>query len=357
MNDKTNTMHFEDDVFLAYIDEELATDEALALETHLHDCLRCQKEFFEIARLAGFTSSTLTFATSPLTNSRKLTSRSAKWGILQKSGVAAAILVVLAGGGSLGSQHVRSALAAILQTFTINQVQAVQVSAKDLRSVGNILSQNGKVNLSAYGSVTTDQAMQPATVPVDQVSAKSGLPNDWPTALANANNLQAVVTSAGQATFELHVNAINNLLKQEGASQLFPQSLDNAPITVTVPAVASISGGGYQLVEARVPTLSVPGTVSVTEVKNAFLSIPFLPSSLSQAISSIGNWRQTLIVPTSGQVTNLQFQGHSAFLTTGPQQGDDTLVWIANGVIHAFSGPLPQGGQNAFIQQMNQWFS
>ncbi len=355
MNDKIKTPHYEDDVFLAYIDEELEANEAAQLESHLRDCPQCRKEFLDIARLAGFTSSNLSFTASVSAKQARI--GAAKRGIWQKSGVAAAILVLLAAGGSLGSQHVRTALAAILQTFTINQVQAVQVSAKDLRNVDNILTQNGKVNLSTYGSVTTKQVMQPASVPLDQVSAKSGLPNDWPTALAGATNLQAVVTSAGQATFLLHVNAINDLLKQEGATQLFPQSLDNAPITVTIPAVANISGGGYQLDEARVPTLSVPGTISVTAVKNAFLSIPFLPSSLSQAISSIGNWRQTLIVPTSGQVTNLQFQGHSAFLTADALPGDDTLVWIANGVIHAFSGPVPQGGQSAFINQANQWFS
>ncbi|MHB1628753.1 MAG: zf-HC2 domain-containing protein [Bacilli bacterium] len=293
---------------------------------------------------------------------------------------AAAVVVI----GVFAVTPARGVLAAFLQTFRVQNLQAVQLTQNDLSRLKEVLTQKGKLSISQLGSFDTVKSSRgTAGLSVAQAAVASGLPNLWPTSIpfsAGAGNTASAM-SPGETVIRLNVSNINASIQAYGGTVLFPESVNGVPIQVQVPAsfsassyvgpngptsgaasgaassatsgaksgaasgatsgtasgatAGSTSGVSYNLVELRAPVVTVQGGVNMTQIKNAILALPMMPSALKEAIAGASNWRDTLFLPTvSGQTQSMTFHGMPAVLGTNVTQPNSyTLIWLNHGVI------------------------
>jgi hypothetical protein len=322
----------EDWEWMAYADGELAEERSALLSAHRDACPVCRTRLRAASELLALADEAL-LAVEPPAKLRPRTRgrRPLAW---VASGVAAAVLLTLA------LPRVRTALAAAAQAFQIQHVQAVPITPSEVAQVTNALTEHGRVTLRHFGSVDVSEHGTSSTMNPTDLPTRAGLPDLWPTGLGA--QVLAVVEPARTMTFRFHIGRINALIESLGATQLFPEALDNRPFRLTLPPMAVMAdgladGNTVSLTEMGQPTLAVPAGVSLEAVRAAILNLPFLPPNLAQAVSSVGNWRDTLVVPLPGHPENIRFLGHPAILESDNQDHMTALIWIQQGIIVAFS--------------------
>lgn len=341
----------EESVWLRYLDRELDAGESDRLSDHLERCAACADRVFELVELTQFTQSALKAGDvpvpEPVSGPRPRTVWR-RWG-----GVAAAAAVALAAVGSIGPHQV---LAALANTFQMNQLQTVSLSQQQIFNMMNKLNQNGKVDLKQFGSVQVHQAASTHQAPMglSQAYRSSGLPAVLPPSAAPAGT-QANLTPATTLVFTPKVDAINRLIRMEGGTQFFPASLNNQPVTLKVSQslTAYSQSSQVNMTEMRMPTLTVPPGVSVKKVAVAFASLPFLPANVRQSLLAIHDWKTTLVMPVQGTTQSVTVQGHPATFDVSKQ--GQQLVWVQNGVLVVFSHYGGSETASQFLAQVRQW--
>ena len=298
--------------WLAYWDDELTPLQTESAERHLATCAGCRAQLKGmVGRLAGIDPSGI----APARGARRVSRPASR--VALSVGAAA---VVLAAASPFG----RSAIASVVNTYTVSHLQAVSVTRGEMKTMFQRVTQNGHASLARYGSVSESGLRQkPTALPASRLTSATGLPNLWPVGLAMPAT--ALVGTGGHVTFQLHVQALNALILDEGGSHLFPAALSGVPFTVQVPAralwvgAANTNAAGVTVAESEVPTLVAPGGVSTREVWSAVQGLPFLPASVSQALAAMPTPGATALVPVSGAGHGVSFQGHRAVVEKTPK--------------------------------------
>jgi len=316
--------------WLRYLDGEGDAEERGALRAHLEHCGRCRDE------VAALTALVMRIDRALLDEpcGRRTGGPPGRHRLYGGAVAAAAVLgIVLTAFGPA-----RRALADAMTVFEPRQIEAVPVSPNALRRLADQLTRHGTVSLDAFGSVHVLQGSAPYTTSSTTLAARTGLPDLWPAALGPAT---AVVHPAQTAVFMLNVAHINAWLATTGATTLFPRSLTGDAFRIHVPTVATLKaavrGGSDVLVEMGAPALDVPRGVPLDQVRDAVLNLPFLPENLRFALSAVGNWRKTLVLPLPGHPENVTFLGHPAVIEPAPDGTSVSVIWIQPGAVAVFT--------------------
>ncbi len=347
-----------DPQWLEFLDQEITDEVDAMLQTHLESCGNCRSRLHDIAALAA--SSTEAFGMPEENRSHRFVfKQTARTKTTLVASVAALILIL----SSLSSSG-RHVLAAVWQTLLFRQVNAVQITSSQLAQINSRLTQGGRVNIKHYGSISLTQqghsqvSVKWATLRRTNKEARVW-PKEWPSP-------QASIQSAQRLTLTLNVQAINQLLQAEGDKTLFPRSLNHVPITVNIPQITTLSlqpGPSHpqspfaQLSVSSVPTLVVPKGLNMIRVSRAIESLPFLPSSVTQQLTAVGNHlSSTLLIPSQGPSTHFTIQGVPGLISVSPGS-DYQATWIRHHVLYSLNY---QPGRNlklkAFERQVSQWF-
>lgn len=340
-----------EEAWLAYSDGEGDGSLRETMARHLQHCRDCQRTMAGLAKLAALTDQALLGEVPPRFPKRRASARP-----LVYAGAAAAVILGVVLAASAPARHV---LADALTVFQPTRVQSVGIPVGTLRTLMNSLTQNGSVSLDTFGSAHLVRGAAPYSTATGTLTGRTGLPDLWPSSLGPAT---ASVQPAETASFSLNVPRINTWLQSEGATALFPTSLEGESFTVNVPTSAmmqaNVSGGYDALVEMTTPSLDVPSGVPVSQVRAAILSLPFLPQNLRTALSAVGNWRQTAVLPLPGNPVNTTFLGNPAVIEPAPNGKSVTVVWIHQGVVAAFTEYRVAGMTvGAFQKDLNRLFS
>ncbi len=316
--------------WMRYLDGEVDLTESLF--QHLEACPLCAERLAEAATLLGFSDQAHAGRPVPVRRPRP---RSRRAIVAAAAAALLAFFVVSLGAG-------RTTLADVLNIFQVKAVASATITPSQVQALMGALSRGGTVKLSYYGSVSPLTSASSRMVPVASLPTVARLPDLWPGSWGAATSR---VTTANRITFRLNVSHINQLIAMDHGRQYFPAALNEVPFVLTVPESATTAatrgGVSYGLVELRQPALSLPAGVDVTAVRNAILGLPFLPPSLARTISSIGNWRNTLILPVMGQSRNVTMDGHPAVLEVSPSGRGLALVWEQDGVLVGFGAHAP----------------
>lgn len=337
-------------VWISYLDREPDEGESDRLSNHLERCTDCQDRVFGLVELSDFTQTAL--KTGGI-QAEVIPSRQRRPELRRRWGVAAAgAAVVLAAVTGVGPHRV---LAALANTFQMNQLQTVTLNQQDFFTIENQLNQNGKVDLKQFGSVQVKHApnAQPQpSISLSKAYQLSGLPQVWPVASA-PSGIQANIQSAATLVIVPKVAAINRLIRMEGGHQLFPQALNNQPVTLYIPQQMNVYNQSLDVMEMRMPTLTVPNGVSVNQVAAAIASLPFLPPNVRQSLLAIHDWKQTLILPVGGKVSRVSIQGRSAVLSQSPNNLQ--LMWVNHGVLVQIGDYGKNASAPQLLARVRQW--
>jgi len=336
--------------WLRYWDDELSPLEAEAAERHLAQCDACRSRMRTLAAtLAAVDDHVVGDKPRPAPRAlRSSTRRVPGWAYGVSAAAVAGLLLAVVPAG-------RSAVASVTSTYTVSHLETVAVTRSEMRTAWKELTQNGHVSLTRYGSVTAEGLRHaPTTLPLSELASQTGLPNMWPSALTAPAT--ALVGTGGSVTLELHVNAVNALILDEGGTHLFPAALSGVPFTVNMPPRAVMMGAagtnaaGVVVGEARVPTLTVPGGINQKQVWAAVTSLPFLPASVTNALAALPDPGSTALVPVTGSGQTVEFMGHHAVLTKA--HGAWVLVYLHGSTL---VGLAKQGSGGMSATQFVSW--
>jgi hypothetical protein len=253
------------------------------------------------------------------------------------AGAAAAVIVVSLFTTSLGDR----ALAALQQSFRIQHVVGIGISADDMATISGLLDHGSpegdrSFSLAQYGTLTQSGGGEGSTITWEEAEKRMGaslLQPENPT----ATDFQPATT----ITFNLNVNAVNRLLTRLGSATTLPAEADGKAIQLYVPdgitTEGTLSGKPVRLLQFGKPELTVEDGIDAATVREAVLGLPVLPDSLRTKLAAIGDWQSTLPVPArDGVTTNLRLGGRDAIMTVDGQKR--FLFWVDGDRIGLLSG-------------------
>jgi hypothetical protein len=253
------------------------------------------------------------------------------------AGVAAAAVVIGLFTTPLGDR----ALAVMQETFRIQHVVGVGMSADDMASISNLLDRGSpegdrSFKLAQYGSLTQSGGGKVPLVTWEEAEQRMGsrvLKLEKPTTLT----FQPATT----VTLNLSVKSVNRLLTRLGSTTTLPAEADGKAIRLHIPGgittEGTLSGQTVRLLQFGKPELTVEDGIDAATVREAVLGLPVLPDSLRTKLSAIGDWQNTLPVPArDGVTTSLRLGGHDAVMTMGDKYRH--LLWLDGDRMSLLSG-------------------
>lgn len=255
------------------------------------------------------------------------------------AGVAAAVMVVGLFTTPLGDR----ALAAMQQTFRIQHMVGVGISADDMATISSVLERGSpegdrSFNLAQYGTLTQSGGGEAHTLTWSEAEKRMGAP-----LLKLGNPTDPTYQPATTLTFKLNVNSVNRLLTRLGSKTTLPDEADGKIIRLYIPdgiaAEGTLSGKPVRLLQFGKPELTVENGIDAATVREAVLGLPVLPDSLRTKLAAIGDWQSTLPVPArDGVTTSLRLGGHDAVMTVDGK--DRYVLWLAADRMGLLSGEI-----------------
>ncbi|MFC0215389.1 hypothetical protein ACFFK0_23630 [Paenibacillus chartarius] len=253
------------------------------------------------------------------------------------AGAAAAVMIVGLFASPLGDR----ALAAMKQTFRIQHLVGVGMTADDMTNISNLL-ENGSpdgdrsFNLAQYGTLTQTGGGKSLNLTWNEAEQRMGAP-----LLQPVNPSAPSYQPASTLTFNLNVTAVNRLLTRLGSTTTLPAEADGKAIRLHIPdgvtTEGTLAGKPVRLLQYGKPELTVEGGIDVATVREAVLGLPVLPDSLRTKLAAIGDWQTTLPVPVKDGVSkSLLLGGHDAVMTANDKKR--ILFWIDGDRIGLLSG-------------------
>lgn len=244
------------------------------------------------------------------------------------AGVAAAVTAIVLFATPLGDR----ALAAMQQTFRIQHMVGVGISADDMTTISSLLDRGSpegdrSFNLAQYGTLTQSGGGEAHTITWDESEKRMGA-----LLLQLGNPNAPVFQPATTLTFNLNVKSVNRLLTRLGGTTTLPDEADGKIIRLHIPngivTEGALSGKPARLLQFGKPELTVEDGIDAATVREAILGLPVLPDSLRTKLAAIGDWRSTLPVPArDGVTTSFRLGGHDAVMTADGR--NRYLLWLA----------------------------
>lgn len=261
---------------------------------------------------------------------------------------------------SFAIQEVRVKAKQFLSLFRVDQVEMVKLTQKDIKEIENWVRENqeGTLSLKGIGELEISGTEEPQYYETHELAKEAGylVPN------VEQFEVEGVrVTPASTIIFTLNVEKANQLLTQLGSEYQFDALLDGHTFTITTYETIKTD---YRKNEKRIsymqtksPEVQVPEGVSIEELRNTLLSLPFLPEHVKEQLAGIHSIESTLPVPiveTEGsKVTEVQVGNRKGAIVE--REDGVSAIWQDNGYIHVLISESKME-RNELIQLMNlEW--
>lgn len=346
----------------AYLDGEVGREEKKKIMKHLESCKACRGTVQELQNLQAFCEDTVVVKDAAVdldrawarfeenrqhTASRKAAGMNEErtrkgWSSLKTktkrlvvSGVAAAAIV-----SSFAIPQVQVGADQFLSLFRVDQFEMVQLTQDDLEEVESWVSEHeaGEMDLKGLGKLERSVAEgEPQQFQTIASAREAGYPVPK---LGEFGVTGVEVMPAQTMTFTLDVEKANQLLVQLEAEQQFEAALDGKPFSVsifeTLKADYLLNGQHVSYVRTKSPEISVPEGISIAQLRDTLLSLPFLPENVKAQLANIEDFETTLPVPAvdteEAKVSEVQVGGAQGF--TFVSQDKASVVWKGNERLH-----------------------
>ncbi|AQQ53316.1 anti-sigma factor family protein [Planococcus lenghuensis] len=346
----------------AYLDGEVSRDEKKSIMKHLESCEACREQVAELQNLHFFCTEALeekktpvdtegawaTFEArlqqigkEPVTGKQELKTRKG-WHSMSStvkkvlvSGVAAAAIF-----SSFAIPQVQVGASQFLSLFRVDQFEMVQLTQNDLSEIENWVSENeaGEIDLKGIGKLErTGASGEPKQFDSAEAAAAAGYSVPQ---LDNYSVAGVHVIPASTITFTLDIEKANQLLGQLGSDEEFPAALDGQPFSVAVfdAVTANYAAAGQPItyIRTKSPEINVPEGVSIAELRDTLLSLPFIPENVKTQLAGITDIESTLPIPAvttdEAQVSEVSVNGAEGFTVNSDHE--TSVVWNGDGQIH-----------------------
>lgn len=220
--------------------------------------------------------------------------------------------------------------------------QAKSVTPQDVQSMMTML-QNSKDFSTTFSpkSLHVGGTVQDAKTRLGgSIEVPSNLPSGF-----SGTQPQVFTSDAGSTSFTVDVAKADQLLQKLSLNvQGLPDPTTTPKVTfsVDVPAAAALaytSGNNHLVVlQMQSPTLNIPSTVDINELRDTILSIPGLPTDMVAQIKAVHDWQHTLIIPVPSGATTAQKTVNGAPALLISDKDGAVVLWQKDGVLYAVGG-------------------
>ncbi|MEK6572769.1 MAG: zf-HC2 domain-containing protein [Chloroflexota bacterium] len=255
-----------------------------------------------------------------------------------------------------------------LGLFRVQRIEVVEIDTTRLSEINGDATLGERIGelFSDSFKVTKEAGEPQAVASVDEASQLAGFTVRLPGNQSNAPKLTVQDSTAFEFTIDrARAQAI---LSEAGYTDLqLPESLDGAPISVSIPASVTAAYGGCPepdmteaerenmswdelntcviLAQIPSPTVNAPPGLDVARLAEIGLQFIGMEPEEAQKLSETVDWSTTLVVPiprNAASVTEVSVDGVTGtLLRRYPDDGVPdryTLLWVKDGIISALSG-------------------
>ena len=379
-------------VLRAYLDGQLDSGQATAIEQHLEGCAACREELAILRRQAArveeclnrwpdsaeATNTAIAWAAFQKRREDFMESEQNRWTWLQKLSLGGGGLAVVAVVLVLTVAPVRAWAESLLSIFRVQRVTVLEIDPATMRNNGLENNQllNQTISRVLSDEVTVTQKPQRPQLITDAALASNDagftvrlLPDKTPSSL--------LLESGAAMQMKLNRDRIQSILNEAGRSDLqIPESVDGATVGVRVPAGVMALYGNCGDVASRMTSPAVPKhgpnsdgasaphadatCVSLIQLPSPIVSAPqqIDPAQIAQvALQFLGmsandaanftqtvDWTSTLVLPVvrgQSKYEQVHVNGNEAALlrpANQKQSGHFSLMWVDNGIVFALNG-------------------
>lgn len=280
--------------------------------------------------------------------------RAGRW-MARNARVVVAAGMILCIGGVLGIAPVRTAASQILGVLRVQRIAVVDISPDEIRHLERVLrDRGGLVNVNNFGQVEVRRGEPYRGIDTRTASRLAGfelkLPSRVPSFYAPP---EVAVNESITVDLTLDVDRVNQMLTSLGARKLVPREADGKRMTIRIPPTVSVRYEAANddhtvltILETRSPELVVPAGVDPNSVRDAILSLPFVPNELKSRLLAIGDWQHTLVIPnvrgSSRRVSVDDREG--VFIQPEREGGHGALIWFDGEIICGIFGKIGLDG-------------
>lgn len=356
-------------IIQAFIDCELDIELKKEIENHISSCTKCSESLKELkenddfvfGKLKGYKKfiedNTASFSKPIVPGSSNHT------GFIEKKGVSmfmskykkviAAACAVIVIAACITFQPLRSAIASTLSIFRVENIKGITVSLHDLQEIQQKLQSNQpEINMDKMGKIKTSGGQRKAES-LKELQGFSDFKVLLPEALSSQTP-QVDVVAPATIDFTLNAGNVNQVLKSFGAQKLLPESIDGKTFSVDFASQINLNyssgNSSFNIIQTKSPVIKVPDGVNVDEIYNSLVELPILPSDLQEKLKSIKDWKNTLYIPVTDSMEEVDINGSKGFIQVSGSRENNSLytaiIWYNNGVITTVSGNL---GRNEIL--------
>jgi hypothetical protein len=278
-------------------------------------------------------------------------------------GLALVLILVVA----LSIPATRALADQLLALFRVQQVVVLPVDTTGLQQLTGNSTLGKQVSQLISGSLTNEQKPGDPVVATDasQASQLAGFTVRLP-----QGSTPTRISVENKAAFSFKVDRAKTqaLLNEAGRPDLvLPASIDNADVSVTIPASVSASYGTCPepgasdnsvnmngsagrkypdciiLVQLPSPTVSAPADVNIAQLAGIGLEFTGMTHDQAVAFTQTVDWTSSLVIPiprNAATYEQMPVDGVTGTLIQRP--ADDApqflLIWVKNGTIYAIGG-------------------
>lgn len=185
-----------------------------------------------------------------------------------------------------------NALASLLGQFRMQEITSV--NDKDLDQMFNHYKESGvsEEDMNRFGAFTDSTGKLEGTYLPKKAAELLGYTDM--SKIIKDKDLQVSVQASRTQVLRMNVDEINKAIQQLGGNTLLPESMNQKPITITLPesisypilSERSISDGdpSGMLTQTGLPKVEFDPSINTEEVFHAIMNMPFLPESVKSML-------------------------------------------------------------------------
>lgn len=380
-------MCYDEGMIQAYIDGELSPEEMEEICGHLKTCERCRTKYEEMREIDIFVKDRMHVEEVSIPASKDMAwekfrqrlgkkyseKRGAFYMINKYKKAVAVVAAALLISSAIWVAPVRNAAADFLNIFRVSGIKPITFTEEDFnriqqqfneKGIRNIdLKQYGKIKVEGGGgegrSVSEEDGFKDSDV--DSIKRDLGVEFITPKVPEGFKLTSVEVERAGRIEITPNVANLNKLISTFGGTELFPKALGDKTFVITTKNIVHMNyskgavdgaNSGFQYInvtQMATPDIEVPDGVDLASVRNAVISIPFIPENIKQQLADIKDWKNTLPLPVGDEssIKEVTVNGNSGVLTTNRNSnkaGDiySALIWADGKYMFEISGTLAE---------------
>lgn len=364
-----------DSLLQAYIDGEGSETERQQVATHLKACEVCLSQFQTLK--AHNEAATQAFANyyaeqaipepafkafkKKPSNLQTTTIKGAKIEMKTYKKYLATACAALVFFGGISAPPVRAAVGDAVSIFRAQDIQKVDVSLGDLKSIQeSLMNREGDIKIdnlaeisqsgAEYKIISADEAQGLVNFPLKKMSAVTGFKTG-----------ETNIVTAGTISFKLNIDNVNDLMKTLGATKPFETSLDGKTFSIHSPAMVTQSYNSadntkwVRLTQTKLPEINAPEGTSMESLIDSIASLGILPVQLQSQIRALKDTGNTLYLPNvDGSLKEITVAGKKVFATfeTYDNKAHGNAIWMDGGILRNLAGDFNEAELNQWIEQI-----